>query len=1017
MSTEFFNDQWRIPSNENQNKVSNYSLERNSTNQYVQSDNIPFNSGPSWTVSCWVKGANLTSGTTEAFYGTQYYAQPGSLGGFVIYFGNGGLTFYSSLPGSGSYFTIATATGLLSNNEWQQFVIRYNYGVDYKVYVNNVLRGVNTLNNTKIWPEQNIRLFRHYSNDGYAYIGEMTDWCFFNYALSDTSTTVGDTATGQVAAIYGDGSSLPNPMSLSPKPVAYYPLGDQSAYNGANYLVPNNSLKDYVFQTSPSGAEHISIPSIAITSAATISIWVNIILFTGGTQQVIFGDQNTTKLVVNDQSGFVRVIYSDNSGFGLLTTNLVTSDFINKWHHIALVQNSGAGAVYIDNVNKGNISGVLRTPSFAAIGGLANGSIATNGFVSNAAIFSTNLPATGTESVASLYNNGTPPDLSSYSNLERWYKLNAEDVFTYPNWIIRDSAGINNGASVNMTSANLVQSNLQHTSGYSPYALDFGGISSNLKTYTIPAATNTVTLSAWVKRTGTAGSYAGVFGVRNSGGTPAFGLCWQLCFFANDNKIQFRTSPGVGYNYISTTVTQNDVMPDNTWTHVVGVADGTNIKIYINGVLQTDTKTQTDGTLQTPTSNILFAAQGPAGSSPFNGQLSNCARWNIGLTQAQVTEIYNQGVPSNLNTFSGTAPIGWWQIGSNSSFEGDDWTCLDEIGTDYADSNSTTMSNDDIVNGVGYSNNGVSSGMSDNVVGDAPYSTANGLSENMDVLDRVIDVPAIQLLTVDFLVIAGGAGGGKDSGGGWGGGGGAGGYRNSYNNETSGGNSASETALPVPASTNVIVTVGEGGSGTTVNPGNAGEDSVFYTITSIGGGGGGTNATGANGGSGGGNGTSGSASNPASLGTANQGFSGGVNDGNYSGGGGGAGQIGGVVPPSGAASMKGGNGLSSAITGTAVTRTGGGGGMYYGNPGPGGTGGGGNGGQPGTDGVTNTGSGGGAGGPGGADGGEGGSGIVILRYPSSNTITVGAGLTASTSTIGGDKVTIFTAGTGSISIA
>ena len=91
--------------------------------------------------------------------------------------------------------------------------------------------------------------------------------------------------------------------------------------------------------------------------------------------------------------------------------------------------------------------------------------------------------------------------------------------------------------------------------------------------------------------------------------------------------------------------------------------------------------------------------------------------------------------------------------------------------------------------------------------------------------------------------------------------------------------------------------------------------------------------------------------------------------------------------------------------------------MYYGNPGPGGTGGGGNGGQPGTDGVTNTGSGGGAGGPGGADGGEGGSGIVILRYPSSNTITVGAGLTASTSTIGGDKVTIFTAGTGSISIA
>ena len=272
-------------------------------------------------------------------------------------------------------------------------------------------------------------------------------------------------------------------------------------------------------------------------------------------------------------------------------------------------------------------------------------------------------------------------------------------------------------------------------------------------------------------------------------------------------------------------------------------------------------------------------------------------------------------------------------------------------------------------------------------------------------------------VTVDFLVIAGGAGGGPDSGSGWGGGGGAGGYRNSYNNETSGRNSASETALSVNTSTNVTVTVGEGGNGAITT--NSGEDSVFYTITSIGGGGGGSNGIGANGGSGGGNGTQGPNPPSSALGTANQGFDGGINDGSWTGGGGGAGQIGGVNPAAGqgALVLKGGDGLSSSITGTAVTRAGGGGGVQSGNPGQGGAGGGGNGGQPGTDGATNTGGGGGAGGPGGAAGGDGGSGIVILRYPSSSTITVGAGLTASTSTIGGDKVTIFTAGTGSISIA
>jgi hypothetical protein len=42
---------------------------------------------------------------------------------------------------------------------------------------------------------------------------------------------------------------------------------------------------------------------------------------------------------------------------------------------------------------------------------------------------------------------------------------------------------------------------------------------------------------------------------------------------------------------------------------------------------------------------------------------------------------------------------------------------------------------------------------------------------------------------------------------------------------------------------------------------------------------------------------------------------------------------------------------------------------------------------------------------------------VILRYPSARTITIGAGLTGSTSTVGSDKVTTITAGTGNISFS
>jgi hypothetical protein len=69
-------------------------------------------------------------------------------------------------------------------------------------------------------------------------------------------------------------------------------------------------------------------------------------------------------------------------------------------------------------------------------------------------------------------------------------------------------------------------------------------------------------------------------------------------------------------------------------------------------------------------------------------------------------------------------------------------------------------------------------------------------------------------------------------------------------------------------------------------------------------------------------------------------------------------------------------------------------------------------------GVANTGGGGGAcGGGGGAVGGNGGSGVVILRYPAALTITIGAGLTGSTATVGSNKVTTITAGTGNVSWA
>ena len=289
-----------------------------------------------------------------------------------------------------------------------------------------------------------------------------------------------------------------------------------------------------------------------------------------------------------------------------------------------------------------------------------------------------------------------------------------------------------------------------------------------------------------------------------------------------------------------------------------------------------------------------------------------------------------------------------------------------------------------------------------------------------------VSVTTNQNIPIEYLVIAGGGGGGETIGGG----GGAGGYRSAIilNSELSGGGSNTESVLSGTVSTNYSVSVGgggAGGSGDGYPAGVNGSNSAFASITSIGGGaGGGYNINpGSGGGSSGGIGA-GSSANALSP-TANQGYSGGRSLGNtnYAGGGGGAGAVGGTWAAGNTISGAGGIGIASSITGTSVVRGGGGGGGARTSgvsPGNGGLGGGGNGGknQSGFSGTTNTGGGGGGGGyvsdlPGGA----GGSGVIILRYPDTRTITIGAGLTGSTATDGADKVTTITAGSGNVSWA
>ena len=276
--------------------------------------------------------------------------------------------------------------------------------------------------------------------------------------------------------------------------------------------------------------------------------------------------------------------------------------------------------------------------------------------------------------------------------------------------------------------------------------------------------------------------------------------------------------------------------------------------------------------------------------------------------------------------------------------------------------------------------------------------TVNGPQTTSFTSSGTFSVPS-GVSSVDVLVVAGGGAGGKGNQQG-GGGGGAGGliYRPGF------------TVTPGGS---VSVTVGGGGADNTSDGsrGNAGQDSVFGTLTAKGGGAAGayntpthSNNTGQSGGSGGGgsgdygNGGGGPATQPTQSGESgnygfgNPGGAGSNDNADPGGGGGGAGAAG--ESRNNQPNRGGNGGVGKAYTiadgSTSVYYAGGGGGGEDGQPaagqgGQGGQGGGGDGnkGAAGQDGSANRGGGGGGNSsqsPGNTNAGSGGKGIVIVRY-------------------------------------
>ena len=145
---------------------------------------------------------------------------------------------------------------------------------------------------------------------------------------------------------------------------------------------------------------------------------------------------------------------------------------------------------------------------------------------------------------------------------------------------------------------------------------------------------NTLSISAFVKLQAyrndgailTKGVNQGVYSLKQSGTAQTNGT------FNLDLNSQYSTWQ---------LIRSNSPIPLDLWTHLVAVVDGTNVKLYINGIL--DNTENLSINLINNTEDMYIGVDMPASDEYWNGSIDDIRIYNDPLTNSEILDLYHEG--------------------------------------------------------------------------------------------------------------------------------------------------------------------------------------------------------------------------------------------------------------------------------------------------------------------------------------------------------------------------------------
>jgi hypothetical protein len=402
---------------------------------------------------------------------------------------------------------------------------------------------------------------------------------------------------------------------------------------------PTNAVAGKVNQalSFPGGSSYVVTDDINIMnnpSGLTMSLWMKTSTQTGVSRLLSIEGAYIISMRDGQLEGIV-----DGAEASLAQTQNIAD---NQWHHIVFTHGgdpdadggADAGIIYIDNVasstfgwSGGAYAGFYDVESLGRPTGIGgnpppNTLQAFEGSLDEVRIYNRVISAS---EISALYRTGGVTVNASRkqvvpSGMVGYWSFNGQDMLGTTTAYDRSGSG-RNGALSGMTATAMVL-------GKVGQALNFDGVNdritlSNLDTY----ATHSVSL--WLKRGQTSSATSeGLIGCNTSGG-------WSLGIDTTTDGRIYNGKIGTSAHY------STGVITDTNWHHVVETRDGTNVKFYIDGALDS-TVSDTDASFSCSGGAASYAIGDANSSLPYKGRLDDVRLYNRVLTATEISQIYTR---------------------------------------------------------------------------------------------------------------------------------------------------------------------------------------------------------------------------------------------------------------------------------------------------------------------------------------------------------------------------------------